>query len=198
MHRPTPHAALTGRGPTASRSPRASLPPPGRCIPKPISSSQHSSPAAHATNDMVSRRRNLLSDMTPGTFSNCHPVVVLLLVLSPLALLEYAAPSAGSEAPKTAGDVKKAVTASSLAALVNKTNRQIYLSADSSATGDGSSESSPLPAGTPDLFDKYVRQYGELTTFHLAPGTYLTVGSEWIRGPKECLQGRPVHRRRHG
>jgi hypothetical protein len=115
--------------------------------------------------------------MTPGAFSNrrldrrnhLHLVAVLLLIFSPLALLEYAGPAAGSEAPKAADDVKKAVTASSLAALVNKTNRQIYLSADSSATGDGSSASSPLPAGTPELFDQYVRHYGEQTTFHLAP-----------------------------
>src|SRR5579863_8797148 len=122
--------------------------------------------------------------MTPDSVSNrplnnlthLHRIAALLLILSPLTLLEYAGTAPGSEAPKTPDDVKKAVTASSLAALVNKTNRQIYLSADSSSTGDGSSASSPLPAGTPDLFDKYVRQYGERTTFHLAPGVYLTMG----------------------
>lgn len=115
-----------------------------------------------------------------------HLAVALLLMVSPWVPQAYANVS---EAPKTPDDVKKAVTASSLAALVNKSNRQIYLSADSSGTGDGSSSNCPLPAGTPDSFDKYIRQYGERTTFHLAPGTYLTMGSDGSVAKSNVFKG---------
>jgi hypothetical protein len=123
---------------------------------------------------------------------NGEPLGTLLLLLSALTIPVEAGPSAGSEAPKTPDDVKKAVTAPSLAALVNQPNRQLYLSADSSSKGDGSSVKSRLPAGRPELFDKYVRQYGEQTTFHLAPGTYLTMGSDGSSAKRNVFKGAQV------
>jgi hypothetical protein len=77
----------------------------------------------------------------------------------------------------TAQALGASVTQDGINSLVNPNNNQVYLTADANAaTGNGSSASQPLFAGTASAFDQIVQADGANTTFHLAPGTYQTNG----------------------